>query len=63
MVMMKQKLDRIIRIVLGGVFIFSFVEYLILSHDWAKPVFYIFLALICLYNLFFIAGHPKEKNN
>ena len=50
---MKGKVHRIIRIVLGTVFILSIFAYLILGKEWARLPFSLSLCLVCLYNLVF----------
>ena len=60
---MKGKVHRIIRIVLGSVFLLSIFAYLILGKEWAKLPFSLSLCLVCLYNLFFnnpASGAKKE---
>lgn len=50
---MKGKVHRIIRIVLGSVFLLSIFAYLILGKEWARLPFSLLLCLVCLYNLIF----------
>ena len=50
---MKKRVQDIIKIAIGIIFLASLVLKYIFGFGWADPFFAVMLAVICLYNLFF----------
>ena len=54
---MNEKPKKIIRIIIGIPFFASILIFFITGADWAKSMFFVMLAILCLYNL--ILNRPK----